>query len=99
MYCYGVGVVEGSTLPGAHSEIMEKLKGWGLRVCPELRVVKGVQGCHHYYQEIEDKRDSLPYDIDGVVYKVNSLAQQPGVGIRLPRTALATAHKSRPRKR
>jgi len=93
MYCYGVGVVEGSTLPGAHSEIMEKLKGWGLRVCPELRVVKGVQGCHHYYQEIEDKRDSLPYDIDGVVYKVNSLAQQQELGFvsRAPRWA--TAHK------
>ena len=93
MYCYGIGVVEGSTLPGTHSAIMEKLKGWGLRVCPELRIVKGVQGCHQYYQEIEDKRDSLPYDIDGVVYKVNSLAQQQELGFvsRAPRWA--TAHK------
>ncbi len=93
MYCYGVGVVEGSALPDTHSEMMEKLKSWGLRVCPELRVVKGAEGCHQYYQEIEDKRDSLPYDIDGVVYKVNSLALQQELGFvsRAPRWA--TAHK------
>jgi len=93
MYCYGVGVVEGGELPGSHSEIMKKLKGWGLRVCPELQVVKGVQGCHQYYLKIEDKRDSLPYDIDGVVYKVDSLAQQRELGFvsRAPRWA--TAHK------
>lgn len=93
MYCYGVGVVEGSALPGTHSAIMEKLKGWGLRVCPELRVVKGMDGCLGYFSEIGDKRDSLPYDIDGVVYKVNSLAQQQELGFvsRAPRWA--TAHK------
>ncbi len=93
MYCYGVGVVEGSALPGTHSAIMEKLKGWGLRVCPELRVVKGMDGCLEYFSEIGDKRDSLPYDIDGVVYKVNSLAQQQELGFvsRAPRWA--TAHK------
>jgi DNA ligase (NAD+) len=93
MYCYGVGVVEEGELPGTHSAIMEMLKEWGLRVCPEMKVVKGVQGCHQYYLEIEDKRDSLPYDIDGVVYKVNSLAQQRELGFvsRAPRWA--TAHK------
>ena len=93
MYCYGVGVVEGIALPGTHSAIMEKLKGWGLRVCPELRVVKGMDGCLEYFSEIGDKRDSLPYDIDGVVYKVNSLPQQQELGFvsRAPRWA--TAHK------
>lgn len=93
MYCYGVGVVEGVELPDSHRAILDKLKEWGLRVCPEIRVVAGMEGCYHYYQEIGDKRDSLPYDIDGVVYKVNSLAQQDELGFvsRAPRWA--TAHK------
>ncbi|MCW8841221.1 MAG: NAD-dependent DNA ligase LigA [Gammaproteobacteria bacterium] len=93
IYCYGVGVVEGTELPDHHYAILQQLKEWGLRVCPEIRVVRGMQGCHHYYMEIEDKRDTLPYDIDGVVYKVNSLAQQRELGFvsRAPRWA--TAHK------
>ncbi len=93
MYCYGVGVVEGGDLPGSHSAIMEKLKRWGLRVCPEFRVVKGMEGCLAYFHAIGEKRDSLPYDIDGVVYKVNRLSQQQELGFvsRAPRWA--TAHK------
>jgi DNA ligase (NAD+) len=93
MYCYGVGVVEGANLPDNHFAILQRLKDWGLRVCPETQVVKGAHGCHHFYLQIEDKRDGLPYDIDGVVYKVNSLAQQRELGFvsRAPRWA--TAHK------
>ncbi len=91
MYCYGVGVVAGAKLPGTHSAIMDMLKSWGLRVCPEAKVVKGAQRCHLYYLEIEDKRNDLLYDIDGVVYKVNSLAQQQELGFvsRAPRWAVA----------
>ncbi len=93
MYCYGVGVVEGVELPNTHSAILERLKGWGLRVCPEIQVVKGAAGCTAFYQSIGEQRDTLPYDIDGVVYKVNSLAQQQELGFvsRAPRWA--TAHK------
>ncbi|MFO7592571.1 MAG: NAD-dependent DNA ligase LigA [Pseudomonadota bacterium] len=93
IYCYGVGVVEGAEMPGRHSEILEKLKQWGLRVCPEIRVVQGAQGCLDYYNEIGERRDSLPYEIDGVVYKVDSLARQQELGFvsRAPRWA--TAHK------
>lgn len=93
MYCYGVGVVEGWELPASHSVIMETLRGWGLRVSPELRVVKGMKGCLDYFHTIAEQRDALPYDIDGVVYKVNSLAQQQELGFvsRAPRWA--TAHK------
>ncbi len=93
MYCYGVGVVEGAELPGNHYAILQRLKEWGLRVCPEIQKVRGVQGCADFYQQIGEQRDSLPYDIDGVVYKVNSLAQQDELGFvsRAPRWA--TAHK------
>ncbi|MEN8169155.1 MAG: NAD-dependent DNA ligase LigA [Pseudomonadota bacterium] len=93
MYCYGVGVVEGSAMPTTHSATIDRLKGWGLRVCPELKVVQGVEGCAEFYRHIGEQRDSLPYDIDGVVYKVNSLAQQQELGFvsRAPRWA--TAHK------
>jgi DNA ligase (NAD+) len=93
MYCYGIGVVEGTTLPDTHSAILERLKDWGLRVSPEIKVVKGMQGCLDYYKQIGERRDSLPYDIDGVVYKVDSLAQQQELGFvsRAPRWA--TAHK------
>ncbi len=93
MYCYGIGVVEGATLPNTHSAILHKLKDWGLRVSPEIKVVKGMQGCLDYFKAIGARRDSLPYDIDGVVYKVDSLAQQQELGFvsRAPRWA--TAHK------
>ncbi|MGM0593319.1 MAG: NAD-dependent DNA ligase LigA [Pseudomonadota bacterium] len=93
LYCYGVGVVEGTELPGHHSEILKRLKTWGLRICPEIKVVEGAQGCLDYYNDIGARRDSLPYEIDGVVYKVDSLAQQQELGFvsRAPRWA--TAHK------
>ncbi len=93
MYCYSIGVVEGATLPDTHSAILHKLKDWGLRVSPEIKVVKGMQGCLNYYNAIGARRDDLPYDIDGVVYKVDSLAQQQELGFvsRAPRWA--TAHK------
>lgn len=93
MYCYGVGVVEGGDLPATHSAILERLQHWGLRVCPDARVVQGVQGCSDYFQQIGARREALPYDIDGVVYKVNSLTQQRELGFvsRAPRWA--TAHK------
>lgn len=93
LYCYGVGVVEGVKLPGRHSEVLQKIRDWGLRVCPEIRVVEGAEGCLDYYNDIGSRRDSLPYEIDGVVYKVDDLAQQDELGFvsRAPRWA--TAHK------
>ena len=90
-YCYGVGKVAGDSLATRHSDIMQQLKVWGLPVNPESRVVTGVKGCLEYYQEMQDKRDSLPYDIDGIVYKVDHLEQQQKLGFvaRAPRWALA----------
>jgi len=91
MYVYSVGLVEGGALADHHSEIIEQLQGWGLKTCPERRVVSGVEGCLEYYDAIGKKRDALPYDIDGVVYKVDSLAMQRELGFvaRAPRWAVA----------
>jgi len=90
-YCYGTGQVSDDSLPQRHSDIMQKLKAWGLPVNPESRVVTGAKGCLDYYRHMQDKRDSLPYDIDGIVYKVDrlDLQQQLGFISRAPRWALA----------
>jgi DNA ligase (NAD+) len=91
IYFYGVGVLEGIDMPATHSEILLLLRSLGLRVNPESRVVKGVAGCLRYYNSIGQKRDGLPYDIDGVVYKVNDLRLQQELGFvsRAPRWAIA----------
>jgi DNA ligase (NAD+) len=93
MYCYAVGSVQddAKALPQRHSDILEKLRDWGLRVCPEWRLVQGVAGCLDYYHGILKRRADLPYDIDGVVYKVDRLDQQRDLGFvsRAPRWALA----------
>ncbi|MFO1352522.1 MAG: NAD-dependent DNA ligase LigA [Gammaproteobacteria bacterium] len=90
-FCYGVGAVEGGILPSRHSEILGKLRGWGLKISPHLRVVHGAAGCLAYYREILERRNALPYDIDGVVYKVDRLDQQRDLGFvaRAPRWAIA----------
>ena len=91
IFFYGAGVVEGRKLPDRHSRILEELRGWGLRTSPESRVVEGVQGLLDYYDEIGRKRSKLPYQIDGVVYKVDSIDQQRELGFvaRAPRWAIA----------
>jgi DNA ligase (NAD+) len=91
MYVYSVGLVEGGELPDRHSEIIDALGEWGLKTCPERDVVHGVDGCLSYYERIGAKRDRLPYDIDGVVYKVDSLVMQRELGFvaRAPRWAVA----------
>ncbi|MFC1750275.1 NAD-dependent DNA ligase LigA [Pseudomonadota bacterium] len=91
MYCYGVGEVSGDQLPAAHDAILKRLQTWGLRISSEVHVVKGAQGLLDYYADIGNKRDALPYEIDGVVYKVNDLEQRDVLGFvsRAPRWAIA----------
>ncbi|MDH4125815.1 MAG: NAD-dependent DNA ligase LigA [Gammaproteobacteria bacterium] len=91
IYVYYVGEAIGVTLPPTHSEILNLLQEWGLKVCPERRLVQGVSGCVEYYEAIGAARDSLPYEIDGVVYKVDNLAMQRELGYvsRAPRWAIA----------
>ena len=92
-YCYGVGKVDGGVLANSHSEILKQLQGWGMPLSPEVRVVDGLQGCLDYYQDILQRRDQLPYEIDGVVYKVNALAEQKLLGFVARAPRWATAHK------
>ena len=89
--CYGVGQVEGGSLAEQHSAILEQLLQWGLRVSPERALVAGVEGCLKYFAGMAAKREALGYEIDGVVYKVDSLAQQRRLGFvaRAPRWAVA----------
>lgn len=91
MCCYGVGQVAGGTLPDRHAAVLEQLRGWGFRVNPESAVVRGIEACDDYYEALALRRDSLPYDIDGIVFKVNELALQQRLGFvsRAPRWAIA----------
>lgn len=90
-YAYGVGVVRPDTLPQRHSEILAQLRKWGFPVSKYVHTVMGVEGCLAYHREMAERRAKLPFDIDGVVYKVDSLAQQQELGFvaRAPRWALA----------
>lgn len=91
MFCYGFGIVEGGRLADTQSGSLALLKGWGLRISPELRVLEGVDACVAYHREIEGRRARLAYDIDGVVLKLDSLADQETMGFvsRAPRWAVA----------
>jgi DNA ligase (NAD+) len=90
-FAYGIGAAEGYEPPTRHSELLDFLHAMRFRVVAERRVVRGVQGLLGYYRELGSRRAQLPYDIDGVVYKVNSLRQQAALGFvsRAPRFALA----------
>jgi DNA ligase (NAD+) len=91
IYFYGAGLVEGRKLPGRHSETLALLREWGLRTSPEMSVVTGVAGLLEYYERMGRRRSKLPYQIDGVVYKVDSIAEQRELGFvaRAPRWAVA----------
>lgn len=93
MACYGIGFCEGMTLPDSHFEQLALLRSLGCRVSQENKVVQGFKGCIEYYQAMQLRRDSLPFEIDGVVYKVDSakLQEQLGFIARAPR--FACAHK------
>jgi DNA ligase (NAD+) len=91
-YAYAIGVVDAVTeLPDSHYARMQYLKQFGLPVCDEIRQVVGVEGCQIYHDDILAKRDALPFEIDGVVFKVDTIAQQQMLGFvsRAPRWAVA----------
>ncbi|HXS73406.1 MAG TPA: NAD-dependent DNA ligase LigA [Rhodanobacteraceae bacterium] len=90
-YAYAVGEVRGGELPDTHSQTLLKLRDWGLPVSPQVEVARDIEGLLAYYRRIGDQRDGLPYDIDGVVYKLDRYDQQREMGFvsRAPRWAIA----------
>lgn len=90
-FAYGVGAGADELSVKTHAELMDRLAAWGFPVADERRVVQGSKGLLAYFAEIGEKRTSLPYDIDGVVYKVNRLNAQAQLGFvsRAPRFAIA----------
>lgn len=93
IYCYGVGASAGIELPDSHMQQLELLRQMGFRVSRESKLVEGVAGCQAYYDDIQLRRAILPFEIDGVVYKVDSRKLQEILGFvsRAPR--FACAHK------
>ncbi|MGH8397772.1 MAG: NAD-dependent DNA ligase LigA [Gammaproteobacteria bacterium] len=94
-FAYAWGQVTHGTLPKRHSAVLAQFRDWGLRTNPENRLVQGAAGCLEYYRQMSAKRPQLPYQIDGVVYKVDRLDLQQRLGFvaRAPRWAIA--HKFR----
>ncbi len=90
-YAYALGVVEGGKLPDSHSAMLKKLREWGFPVSPLVDTARGAAGCLSYYARIGAQRDALPFDIDGVVYKLDDFAGQRELGFvgRTPRWAIA----------
>lgn len=90
-YAYAVGVVEGAVLPSSHAAVMQQLREWGFPVTNLAGTARGAAGCLDYYRRIGAQRDALPFDIDGVVYKLDDLAGQRELGFvgRTPRWAIA----------
>ena len=91
LFIYGVGVIEGGELPPHHSETLRELRQFGFKICPQSKVVESIDGCLEYYREMAAARSALPYQIDGVVYKVDDVKLQRKLGFisRAPRWAIA----------
>ncbi|VAW67359.1 DNA ligase (NAD(+)) [hydrothermal vent metagenome] len=93
MYCYAVGKIEGAPQLETHSEMLDQLQQWGLPLCKERKIVEGVAGCLNYFNELSVSRNDLSYEIDGIVYKVNSLKLQQELGFVSKAPRWAIAHK------
>lgn len=93
IFCYGIGACEGYSLPESHWEQLRLLKEFGFRVFADVKREEGLNGCLNYYFHMLSQREQLPFEIDGVVYKIDSipLQQQLGFISRAPR--FACAHK------
>jgi DNA ligase (NAD+) len=97
IYCYGIGAYKGyddnQPLPASHFEQLQLLKQYGFCVSSENKKVYGLAGCMSYYHQLQQKRNTLPYEIDGVVYKIDSISQQQALGFLARAPRFACAHK------
>ena len=95
IFCYQPGIIKGVEF-ATHMEFLEALKKWGIPVNPHIKIIFGVDTIQKYHHDMESKRNDLPYEIDGTVYKVNSFLQQEVLGIRSrsPRWAIAGKFKA-----
>ena len=92
-FAYGLGEVQGWPLPATHAQVLDALQSMGVPVCAERTVALGAEGLVAFHAAMGAKRDALPFDIDGVVYKVNSLALQQQLGFKTREPRWAVAHK------
>jgi DNA ligase (NAD+) len=93
---YGCGAIRGWKMPGRQSELLDALQAFGLPVDQHRKVIRGTEGLAAYHDDVAKKRAALPFDIDGVVYKVNSLALQEKLGSLAREPRWAVAHKYPP---
>ena len=92
-FAYGLGAVDGWAVPPTHSALLDALQAFGLPVCADRAVALGAAGLVDFHRAMGAKRDALPFDIDGVVYKVNDLALQKRLGFVTREPRWAVAHK------
>ncbi len=92
-FAYGLGEVQGWSLPKTHSGTLDALEALGLPVCAVRSVLQGAQALADFHRRVGEQRTSLPFDIDGVVYKVNALALQTQLGFVSREPRWAVAHK------
>ena len=91
MCAYSVGQFQGGSKPDSHLHMLDMLGTWGFKINRHTEVAQGIAACQDYYRRLEETRDRLPYDIDGIVYKVNDLELQQRLGFvaKAPRWAIA----------
>ena len=90
-FCYGIGQSEGLDSLPSHIESLHRLESWGIPICPDAKQIKGLTACLDFYKRVMERRLQLDYEIDGVVYKLDNIAERDRLGMRAraPRWAIA----------
>ena len=96
MFCYGIGRADGVTFQ-THWDVLQTLSRWGFKINTQSEKCQGIEAALTYYERLREQREDLPYEIDGVVFKVNSLALQETLGTRSRSPRWALAYKFEPK--